>query len=193
MLKNPIVLSILAVAVLIPLGGMVAHGSQHTLSHAEGLGFIRCTCEFISGALLSLLYKHKSPPNLPGDIALLLGTIFLSLSLFGGYIELMALPGFSLILMSCATNSGMSKILLGNRVIYTLGEISFSLYMIHRFIFTLAKAMSFGMGPSVTIFIMLSALLAIFPLAWGAWRFIELPGQAFGRRFSRRSGGVKIN
>jgi peptidoglycan/LPS O-acetylase OafA/YrhL len=90
-------------------------------------------------------------------------------------------------------SGGGLKRVLNWRVIRFYGRISYSFYLLHPLTFLiiwkipgpLSRLLDAGV-PAVVIALGLaiSSILAITPLAWLSWRFVEIPGIAAGRRLS---------
>ena len=85
---------------------------------------------------------------------------------------------FGLIIMFFAINKGLVSKLLQLRLFIILGEISFSMYMIHQIIFRYYSSHrpSFAFLPEDAIFPFL--LTIVVASSYMIWRFIELPAQA---------------
>jgi peptidoglycan/LPS O-acetylase OafA/YrhL len=77
-----------------------------------------------------------------------------------------------------AINKGLISQILRLRLFVVLGEISFSMYLIHQIVFRFydVHRTMFESVPKEMIFPLL--LIAIFVFAYGIWRFVELPAQA---------------
>jgi peptidoglycan/LPS O-acetylase OafA/YrhL len=97
-------------------------------------------------------------------------------------LDLLAAVGFPAVVAALACNKGKVAVLIANRVPYFLGEISFSIYLIHdplrplalellRFIHPAPLAASPALG-----FALLASLLVI-PPAWVAYVTVERPGR----------------
>jgi peptidoglycan/LPS O-acetylase OafA/YrhL len=80
---------------------------------------------------------------------------------------------------------------ISNRVTRFLGEISFSLYLLHPWlIFMLKPAYIFlasKFSPGMCFFVStLFTFVILTPLAWVAYRIVEVPGMALGKRWTQR-------
>lgn len=85
---------------------------------------------------------------------------------------------FGLVVVCFAINKGMISKILTQRIFVVLGEISFSMYLIHQIVFRLYmthKAM-FEAIPKDAVFVL--SVIVTFVFAYGTWRFVELPAQA---------------
>jgi peptidoglycan/LPS O-acetylase OafA/YrhL len=85
-------------------------------------------------------------------------------------------------LIVTALQDGMFSRLLGTRVLVFLGEISFSIYLLHEFI-SLWVIRHAGLPRPVEAWIVLALVVA---LAWLSYRLIERPGIKLGYRLGNR-------
>ena len=100
--------------------------------------------------------------------------------------ELLAPFGFSLVILACAAGGGWTDRLLGNRAVAFLGEISFSLYLVHfvllgLFMFVAQRLMLAEASLLVRAGYAAGAVLVVYAVSTLTWRFVELPGQRAGR------------
>jgi peptidoglycan/LPS O-acetylase OafA/YrhL len=169
------------VVVMITLG-------QSTLDHTNLLALPRCILQFAMGAFLCRYCRAtpgiSTPPMLPA------GLLLLAIAVFLHPLELVAPIAFCLVILACAQGGRWPQILFGNRVILFLGEISFSLYLTHAFLIYILQIAVEGSGlysAALASRIMFSAAMIVVLLAIpvATWRYIELPGQALGRRVNR--------
>jgi peptidoglycan/LPS O-acetylase OafA/YrhL len=104
-------------------------------------------------------------------------------------LNILAAAAFPAVVATLACNTGKVADLMSTRVPYFLGEVSFSIYLIHdpcrplalemlRFIHPAPLAMAPALG-----FAFLSSLLVI-PLAWVAYITVERPGRRAVRRLA---------
>lgn len=97
------------------------------------------------------------------------------------------------------TCAGKIAAILGNNPFRWLGEISYGVYLLHLPIMAPVTAFVvqfYGHDISAftrfaIVFLAVSALT--YPLAWLAYRFVEMPGQAAGRALLRRISGKTID
>ncbi|CAN7341471.1 MULTISPECIES: acyltransferase family protein [Pseudomonas] len=85
---------------------------------------------------------------------------------------------FGLVIVCFAINKGLISQILRLRLFVVLGEISFSMYLVHQIVFRFYRAHRnmFESVPKEMIFPLL--LIAVLVFAYGIWRFFELPAQA---------------
>ena len=89
---------------------------------------------------------------------------------------------FGTLILSFAMNKGVLSRLLSLKVFVVLGEISFSMYMIHQIIFRLYNS-NRGYFEWMQVWVSYSLLLAfVIACAYVMWRFIEMPMQALLRK-----------
>jgi peptidoglycan/LPS O-acetylase OafA/YrhL len=74
-----------------------------------------------------------------------------------------------------------AQFLFGNRLVYHLGVISYSIYLIHPLFITFAERSSRHYGSTVTAYVvcMLVSFAAIWLLSYLSYRFVEMPGRQF--------------
>lgn len=75
----------------------------------------------------------------------------------------------------------VAQALFGNRLVYHLGVISYSIYLFHPLFFTFAERSSRHLGNNLTAYVLctLAALATIWLLSYLSYRFIEMPGRQF--------------
>ena len=85
---------------------------------------------------------------------------------------------FGLVVVCFAINKGLISQILRQRLFVVLGEISFSMYLIHQIVFRFygGHIPMFESLPKEAVFPVLLAI--ILALSYGIWRFVELPAQA---------------
>jgi peptidoglycan/LPS O-acetylase OafA/YrhL len=73
----------------------------------------------------------------------------------------------------------VAQLLFGNKLVYHLGVISYSIYLIHPLFLTFAERSSRHFGSTVTAYVVcvLVCLAAIWLLSYLCYRFIEMPGR----------------
>ncbi|MHC8334930.1 acyltransferase family protein [Pseudomonas sp. LB3P25] len=85
---------------------------------------------------------------------------------------------FGLVVVCFAINKGLISKILRQRLFVVLGEISFSMYLIHQLVFRFygEHVPMFESLPKEAIFPLLVTVILV--LSYGIWRFVELPAQA---------------
>ena len=75
----------------------------------------------------------------------------------------------------------LAQLLYGNRLVYHLGAISYSIYLLHQLFLSFAVRTSrhFGATPLSYAACVAIALAVIWLLAWLSYRYVEMPGRKF--------------
>jgi peptidoglycan/LPS O-acetylase OafA/YrhL len=157
--------------------------------HLNRIGMIRCLTEFPAGMLLFRIFELKKFGAQAAGPLFLIGMLLMAVAMFSGKLDLLSLPAFCLLILSCAIGSPLVDRVFGNRVCHWLGEISYSIYMIHYlFLETAIGVARLYFSHSATAQFALPAIagLAVLPIAYLTWRYIEVPGQALGRKLIAR-------
>ncbi len=178
----------LAVLVLV----MVTLGEQR-LHHVWLLGLPRCLCQFAAGAFLWRAVDLGAARRCPPDALLALGLGALAVAVAVPGLDLVAPFAFAAIILACALDSRLAGRLFANRLALMLGWISFSIYLSHAIILNAGKFVvmraGLDMTSPTTAMLMVAVLVAvIFGVSHLTWRFVELPGQAAGRRWQQARG-----
>jgi peptidoglycan/LPS O-acetylase OafA/YrhL len=73
----------------------------------------------------------------------------------------------------------VARLLFGNKLVYHLGAISYSIYLIHPLFLTFAERSTRHVGNTLTAYVgcVLVALAAIWLLSYLSFRFVEMPGR----------------
>ena len=148
-------------------------------------GMVRMLSEFACGCLLFRATANGLRP-LPrladaGAVTLLLVSVLWSKAIF------LSLPAIALVVLLTAQNEGWIARWLSIRPIIFLGEISFSLYMVHWIMLQLANwTIPTELNTSQMVLFNIALSSAIFILSMLTYRLIELPARALGRRMGRK-------
>ena len=166
----------------------IGHG---TLDHVWRLGLPRCLLQFSAGvALWRLLALHSVTPSI-GNRLFVQGCALLLLALLVPMVQLVAPPAFCLLIAACAVRSPIAERALGNRAVLLLGEISFSIYLLHVIILgiyaTIAEHLGIGGGSWAAWLFFISAPITVVLLSALVWFVVERPAQALGHRLRRRA------
>ena len=99
-------------------------------------------------------------------------------------------PFFSAVIacgvLGASLGSSWAEGLLGNRPMRFLGNISYSLYLWHLPLISALKLFPQlqEIGPHRNSILLGICTILLILLSWLSWRFIELPGIAFGKRLT---------
>lgn len=90
---------------------------------------------------------------------------------------------FGVVVLVFGINKGWVSKFLGHRIFIVLGEISFSMYLVHQVVFRFYNAHRSAVE-FIPAGVMYAALLVIvFVMSYGMWRIIEMPLQTRFKRF----------
>jgi peptidoglycan/LPS O-acetylase OafA/YrhL len=95
-------------------------------------GWVRCVAEFSLGAVLYQMYqKRLGKDALSKSISFLCAFGFIVLIFHFSWNDLFIIPTFCLLLLATAYNNGAVKTILETRIFKYIGDISYSIYMMH--------------------------------------------------------------
>ncbi len=156
-------------------------------SEVEG-HLIRCFAEFIMGMAAFILYEWRMRcGRRPNDWEAGLLMVCAAASLVAR-IDLFAALLFPFVVAAVAVNDGKVARVLSGRVLYFLGLVSFSIYLIHdpirRFEVQMVRSLlPDGTGPVAALALACAGSLSIVPVAWLAYIWVERPGRAMVRHW----------
>jgi peptidoglycan/LPS O-acetylase OafA/YrhL len=169
-----VALAVLSVAVFVV--GCIATG-HHTPDLILKAGIVRMVAEFGAGCLLcrAMALGLRVPP-LPAWLAIAAAALAIAALNASPFL---AIPAFMLLLLLCMQGSPLGGLLFGNRISLFLGDISYSIYLVHwplivGFMHVLPG--HWGIGVAV----------ALIPVSYVSYRLVELPSRRWGRRAAAR-------
>ena len=191
-----LILIIASLAVLEASVGVLT-GQLWVINLSYDFGVMRSLCEFSIGIVLCSLYssRHHSSSliNVFGTdgvcIALAISAV---ISMNSRFPDIIVIGIFIGLVMSLALNKGFCAALLGRRAVHRLGQISYSIYMVHAFllnvVFTVVDLSGIEIDKveawalSIVYFTLLIVVSEI------SYRVIENPARAFiTRRWQHRA------
>jgi peptidoglycan/LPS O-acetylase OafA/YrhL len=195
-LRGPLSALVGACLVLALLAAIMVSVGGGDLEHVWKLGVVRCLLEFPAGMLLWIWYSSRTV-KFAYPMALACAAFgLLAISLIGPYWELLAPFAFALLIVACADGSTLTRALFANRVVVFLGDISFSIYLLHVIVIGTYHVAGEAAGisaasPFVQWGFLAAMLSTVIVIAHLAWRFVEVPSQAFGRRLGATRAAVR--
>ncbi len=182
------VLAVIAVGALAVVGwlshmGLGVQGPMDIVSPDHSFSLIRALCGFILGVIgYSLSERAGSGRLRMADYLLPVSVVALALSWLWDATDLLSYLIIVLIVWLIAQGSRVGEGLFGNKPVYYLGQISYSLYLIHPLLvsgFTkIAKRLSPSIGLELSVALALCAYLAVaIALAHLSWFVFEKHGQ----------------
>ena len=121
----------------------------HNLDVTADYGFIRSLAGFMAGMLLYLVYQFDTVKKICNSDFLCCIFIFaITFALHKGVADLIFVPGFAILILLLTCNTGRVSTIFNNRVFKFLGEISYSVYMIHFLFIIFLEMLAHKMGYS---------------------------------------------
>jgi peptidoglycan/LPS O-acetylase OafA/YrhL len=151
---------------------------------------LRCLPEFIAGSLLySGYHSGLFAPLLATDMTLLVITLLLGALLHVAAPDLGIIALFPLLILAAVRNKGRLARLLNSAPFRWLGDISYSVYLLHWFVLfvvletaRLAPTIDLGKLPPKPSLLVLTAMIVVsLGLATLSYRFIEVTGRRWLR------------
>ena len=152
---------------------------------------LRCLPEFLAGMLLYSAYQSGIFASLLGaDAALAVVVLLLAALLHVGAPDLAIIPLFPLLILAAVRNTGRFSPLLNSPPLMWLGDISYSLYLLHWFVLFVTTeigrrlpGLDFAKLPLAPSLALIAALIAVsLVLATLSFRFIEVTGRRWLRQ-----------
>jgi peptidoglycan/LPS O-acetylase OafA/YrhL len=152
------------------------------LSPVTADGVLRIIPEFIAGYALYRLAPLQRPGG--GNWALLVGLASIAaLAFLPAVTVVLLLPAIMLPMFGLYSGGSLVEAIFANRVAVFLGEISYSIYMVHIIVTAVANHLVrlAGIAPTIThaVIVLIAETLLTLGLAFVAYRCIEVPGRAF--------------
>ena len=156
----------------------------HDLNVTGTPGMLRMACEFACGCLLYRAFLN-GVPTLPSIVGLMAGGLLLA-ACSSNQADFLALPAFALIILIAAQGRGLMASFLSSRPMVLLGEISYSIYLVHWILLQQSNRMLSGTTLTIPEKAGWAAGFIAFTLfvATVTFRFIEQPARRWGRRIS---------
>jgi peptidoglycan/LPS O-acetylase OafA/YrhL len=152
---------------------------------------LRCLPEFLAGMLLYSAYQSGIFASvLATDAALAAVVLLLAALLHLGVPDLAIIPLFPLLILAAVRNTGRFAPLLNSPPLMWLGDISYSLYLLHWFVLFVTTeiarrlpGLDFAKLPLAPSLALIAALIAVsLVLATLSFRFIEVTGRRWLRQ-----------
>ena len=146
---------------------------------------LRCLSEYIIGISIYKAYaEYYKGYSKYYHYAALPAAVLIVLCLFIHNSDVALVVLFGVLIFSCSTDTGIVARFLGWTPIYFLGEVSYSLYLIHeivvrtdKFVFKHRYSSSYITPINVCVYI-----LCLLVLSWISYRFIEIPSRSYLRK-----------
>lgn len=188
-----IIASVLAVT--LGLATLLNGGSKYMLDQQYTL--VRVSAEFLIGCLTYNIFRALPPHrNLDGPMSLVVAAI-IGLCVVGApaLADVSFIVLFALLVLSLSHPGPLGSAMFGSRPAVYLGEISYSIYLIHPTVLVFVRRLATHVAPTPGT----SALLLIFAIYLAAaiasahvlYRFVEQPARAYLRRRWAPANGAR--
>ena len=186
-------ITLAAVAGLFAALAWLAH-RHGGLDIVTGQAFFRCLIQFLIGMLLYRLYwDHFLSDLLRRDATFIAAAGATLAILYYGAPDILVVPAFMVLIMAGVQNGGRMHGLINAKPLVWLGNISYSVYMIHalvedttRKVFAITTGSGSGgqLGPAQSMLVAIGMVALVLVAADVMYRFIEVPARRLlkGRR-----------
>lgn len=149
-------------------------------SLVPGAPLVRALFQFLAGAVAGSLFIHHGPLIrryhwVSGAFGVLLAVLMTLVDL-PNYATIPLL--FFLVTLFLSADTGPVSRVLSNKLLVYLGEISYSTYMVHYFVYNVFRAGWVHDGQPVGALPLMVSFLVVLILSTLMYRFVELPAQA---------------
>lgn len=186
----------LAVALaLLSLGFVVMHGlHSDTLNVVQAGGLLRCVCEFTAGAFACRAWQLNGPMlRRLADPLALAGLLMLALAVrYSARLDVLAPFGLLALVVASGAGGRVAAFLFGSAAAVFLGEISYSLYLVHIGLFDLLavpgvmrSVLTMTAWQQIVVVVFTWATLLL--LSWLGYRHVEQPFRSYGRTLTRHA------
>ncbi|HEY4136016.1 MAG TPA: acyltransferase [Alphaproteobacteria bacterium] len=183
-----------SLVMLVLLAALVwlAQSTEDHLNQWDGpLALLRCLPEFFLGSLAYAIYRSGLLARLfEKDLTLLLAFAGVGLAMHVGAPDLWAVPLFLLLILSAVSNRERAAGFLNVRPLVWLGDVSYSIYLVHGFVqYAMGRLLPAFFGsddPGLLSFdwslgLMTGMLVVTFLLSALTYRFVEVRGRSYMR------------
>lgn len=187
------------------LGGLTVLALRNgNLSYSLNYGAVRCVLEFSIGIGVYQLYRRlaESKSALGGDGVFAGVVAAIMVMMHFDVLDVLVLPLFGLLILCAALNSGPPRRILGSPPLRFLGEISYSVYLLHMFwifvwwvwIDLYWKPAHPALLPGYGELLLWLALIfvAVIGSATLTYHFVEMPARNFLRDLGNRRKAIPI-
>jgi peptidoglycan/LPS O-acetylase OafA/YrhL len=186
---------LVATSALVLLCGAYFFQGYETLGTAlSSMALVRALCEFLLGTVVGSLFIHHRMVLANGRGLVVLMILALCLLIF--YFNL---PNFSTVPLLCfllvaflsVDTSVVSKVL-SNKLLVYLGEISYSTYIVHYFVYDVFKAGWVSESGQVSLAYLMASFCVVLILSALMHRMLEVPAQRYLRVGFFKNFGTRI-
>jgi peptidoglycan/LPS O-acetylase OafA/YrhL len=130
-LRHQVLALVMAALALLVLAMLLLGAGSRSLDHVGAGGIARCLCEISAGALIWKAMRDGGGLSTRGSVWMALGGAILGVAVLIPQVQVVAPFGIAALIIGCVLPSRLGQWLFGNRALVGLGEISFSIYLVH--------------------------------------------------------------
>jgi len=131
----------------IPRNDIPTGGNRQNLDITYDYGFLRSIAGFTTGMLLYLFYSLSWVKKIfSSDIFLGIYIVLIITALHLGLPDIIFIPGFCILVLLVTCNRGKISFAINNKSLNFLGDISYSVYMIHFLLIIVLNKLIFKLG-----------------------------------------------
>lgn len=184
----------LALAAGVSALAWIGRQTRFDLDIAGFWGLARCVVESLLGMVAYALYRRGPPAFIQRSGFLLLTAATIAAAMHADVTDALIIPLFILLVLGCSRCRGPVGALLATPPLVLLGEVSYSIYLVHTPLRLLladgwlaatgvSPGEQFGLAGSIALWLFATALVVA--VSWLTYRGIELPWQRRLRRLLR--------
>jgi peptidoglycan/LPS O-acetylase OafA/YrhL len=179
---------LLAFAAVLAFGGVLAIAGKSSIGVTGTFGMVRMASEFGAGCLL--FRAQANGFSCRASIRDCAAVLLLAAGLLVPGAMILVLPSFILMVLAAAQGGGILAFIFGSRPIHFLGEISYSIYLVHWIVLQFSTWL-LGYGPPSGFAIRdVGLVVVILVLSYLSYHFIEQPGRSWARRIGQRRAAL---
>jgi peptidoglycan/LPS O-acetylase OafA/YrhL len=131
----------------VPRNDIAPGGNRQNLDITYDYGFLRSIAGFMTGMLLYLLYSvDKVKKVFSRDIFCALFAILIIAELHAGLPDIVFVPGFCILILLLTCNTGKITGVFNNKALNFLGDISYSVYLLHFLLIIFVVKAAYKLG-----------------------------------------------
>jgi len=131
----------------VPRNDIPIDGDRHNLDLTYDYGFLRSIAGFMTGMLLYLFYNLSTVKKIfSSDIFCAIWALLIIAGLHAGLPDIIFIPGFCILVLLLTCNTGKITGAFNNKAFNFLGDISYSVYMLHFLLLIFIGKAAYKMG-----------------------------------------------
>jgi peptidoglycan/LPS O-acetylase OafA/YrhL len=176
---------------LVLASAFVHHGAEGLGNGISALGLLRCIAEFFAGVFVCRIWQRESAKGVA--VAVMLASGLALIWAFGLANEIWTAPTlFAVLVYLLARSSVTSPNPFSSRLLVHLGDISYSTYLAHCFLWVMFKIVFVNDVENVSTALMLLFIGVIYVASILLYRFVEVPGRKWMQQVQIPNVGKRV-